>query len=110
MTILAYFFVFRHVLSKAYVSIYKTGESGNYDAEVDINGFKTGFRHFAWVYRHDQQKGLIFYNGVKVLERDNFVCLRQPCLISPDSVCIDEVRIMRAAMYTEDFTPPTEPF
>lgn len=84
-------------------------DAENYESAELYNILKTRWRHLAFVYQHNLHKGSIYVGGVKVLERE-ITCVEQECYLLWYNTCIDELRIIPSAMYTEDFTPPSEPF
>ena len=79
------------------------------------------FRHYAVVYRHDQKQLLLFMSGrlIKTVNLDRAFG-RENCHIvlghlgddnTHNESYVDEFRVVDGiAVWTEDFTPPTEPY
>ncbi len=100
-------------VKKQEIDIYRYDDTGDdyYIQSADIwQELQNNFRHFAFVYQHDLRIGRVFVNGVKVLERENLTLLSQQCLLYWQLTCIDALRISPYAVYTENFTPPQEPY
>ena len=83
--------------------------------KVDTSTQNT-WTHVALQYDHLNNKGYLFVNGQKVYEGDvtdvtgqTFKSLYLGHASGP-SLLIDELRISNVLRWTEDFTPPTEPY